>query len=401
MKLMSMRKLYGSLVAILLLATMTAQASLSVSYQFVGKGNWSLDGVGSTGNNPVGTIDAMVPPGSTVVKAFLYSSLYSAVTVPSVVLDGVTIETNAFTALGVNPSYGLQAFRADVTAQVAAKVGSGSTNLFSFTVDSESSSSIDGEVLAIVYSNPAEKTRTIAFMDGFSASAGDSTQFNFASPLSMGVGFEALMSLGIGFSAQSSGQYSQVDINGRRLTTSAGGQDDGSLANGALITVGGIGDDLANPADPYALPGGEVPTRTDDELYNLAEGNGTNAAPFLSNGLTSFTVDTLNPSGDDNIFFLGVNVTAVGSVGPTDCSVTNLLTQASSLTGVNKKLLKLLTKDLQRLQKALTTGNPFLAQLYAQRCEQRLRQLSLVYGADTTTIATMINCLEQLGSIKI
>ena len=92
-----------------------------------------------------------------------------------------------------------------------------------------------------------------------------------------------------------------------------------------------------------------------------------------------------------------------GAVTPPsgECSVTNLLTQTSSLTGVNKKLAKLLTKDLNRLQKAIDHRNPFLTQLYAQRCEQRLRQMGLVYGADTTTIAAMINCLEQLGSIKI
>ena len=37
--------------------------------------------------------------------------------------------------------------------------------------------------------------------------------------------------------------------------------------------------------------------RSDDELYNLI--------PFVKNGDTSITVDTLNPSNDDNIFFAG------------------------------------------------------------------------------------------------
>ena len=57
-----------------------------------------------------------------------------------------------------------------------------------------------------------------------------------------------------------------VQVNGRRLTTSAGGQDDGASANGALITVGGIGDSTANPSDPDALP---TSARDDDERYDL------------------------------------------------------------------------------------------------------------------------------------
>ena len=50
------------------------------------------------------------------------------------------------------------------------------------------------------------------------------------------------MSLGISFSYQGCCQYSMIDANGQRVTTSAGGQDDGEAANGALITVGGLDD---------------------------------------------------------------------------------------------------------------------------------------------------------------
>ena len=168
---------------------------------------------------------------------------------------------------------------------------------------------VDGEVLAIVYSNPAEQVRTIAFLDGFSASGGDTTSINLADPLtaaqSADPNFEALMSLGIGFSFRPGNQFSAVDVNGQRLTSDAGGQDDGipnSIGNGGLITVGGIGDNPDNPADPLAFSFSNP--LLDDELYTLT--------PFLSAGDTVITIDTENPSAYDNVFFASFNITGVG-----------------------------------------------------------------------------------------
>jgi hypothetical protein len=295
------------LVALLVMAVVVQQAGagLTVHYQFIGKGNWSIDAVGSN-NTPVGDISAVVPVGSTVERAFLYSTMTWGYTGPSTVsFDGTLIGPADFASLG--STGGLTAYRADVTAQVAAKIGGGSATPFTFSIRSETSNSdVDGEGLVIVYSNPAEKERTIAVMDGFSAMAGDNAYFNFADPLvdPTDPDFEALMSLGIGYSAQGGSQYSIVDVNGQRMSTSAGGQDDGGHYNGGLITFGGIGDSPDLPADPYATPGGD--TRYDDELYDVKS--------FLTAGDTVFHVYTQNPSYDDNIFFLGLNVTAIGEV---------------------------------------------------------------------------------------
>ncbi len=99
------------------------------------------------------------------------------------------------------------------------------------------------------------------------------------------------------------------------LSILAGGQDKGAGENGALITVGGIGDNPANPPDPNAGPNGDP--RFDDELYNLVLGNSVNLAPFVSNGDTSTTIFTQNPSFDDLIFFTGVNVTTAADVKTT------------------------------------------------------------------------------------
>jgi hypothetical protein len=303
--------------------------SLTPSFQFVGKGNWSLDAVGSN-NTPVGPIHAVVPPGSTVVKAFLYSTMYAQANLPPTVnFDGMVYSGSQWTALGFANSY-LQAWRADVTAQVSAKIGSGSNSTTVFEINSENPNFfIDGEALAIVYSNPAEKLRTIALLDGAAQTTGDTAIFNFNSSLGNpnAAGFEAIMSLGIGFGYQTPGnlsQHSNVDVNGMRLTSSAGGQDDGllsngqkpttaaqfsSIGNGGLITIGGYGDSPANPADPFYGANGSDPlglgARADDELYDLR--------PFLKAGDTGIVINTLNPSNDDNIFFTGLNITAQGS----------------------------------------------------------------------------------------
>jgi hypothetical protein len=296
-----------------------ASASLTNSYQFNGKGNWSIDGVGSN-NTPVGSINAIVPVGSTVVKAFLYSTTYSfgAPFVPSVGFDGTTYIGSDWTDLGFAATCcNLKAFRADVTTQVATKIGGGAASPFLFDVLSENpNDSIDGTVLALVYSNPAEQERTISFLDGNTAATGTTTFVNLTTPLTstqlLAPTFEALMSLGIGFSFQTdSDQYSTIDVNGTRLTSSAGGQDDGNPTNigdGGLITVGGIGDSTANPANPFAIPSSDfsVAPRLDDELYTLK--------PFLNVGDTQIRIDSTNPSNDDNIFFVGINLTAKADV---------------------------------------------------------------------------------------
>lgn len=294
------------------------QASLAPSFQFNGKGNWSLDGVGSN-STPVGTVQALVPVGSTVQKAFLYSSvlLDGAAVFQSVNFDGVLIPKASFTALGTTTTANLQAYRTDVTAQVASKVGLGSAVPFDFVIQSESANTnVDGELLAVIYSNPGEQIRTIAFYDGSTNPAGDSFGINFAAPLpnTTAANFEGLFSLGIGFGFQGLTQFSTVDVNGRRLTSAAGGQDDGGGFDGGLITVGGLGDSTANPVDPLAGPTGNPVF--DDELYDLAKGNGASALPFLLQGDTQMIVRTSNPSFDDNIFFAGLNVTAEGSVIP-------------------------------------------------------------------------------------
>jgi len=307
------------------LASLSAQASLASSYQFNGTGNWSLDAVGSN-NTPVGNINAVIPIGSTVENAYLYSSsVVGNTSIPTISFEGVTYSGGVWANLGTNDG-NLTAWRTDITSQVASVVGNGSSSPFTFSVESEiTNSQIDGEVLAIIYSNPNEQERTIAFLDGFSDSNGDSTAINLADPLSSSQladpNFEAMLSLGIGYGFQGDSQYSQVDVNGALLTNCAGGQDDGISSNGGLVTVGGIGDSTNGPNCSATGP------FQDDELYSLTG--------FLSVGDTNIIIDTLNPSHDDNIFFAGINITAVAGVDAPPPNSTPVPTPASfALLGI-------------------------------------------------------------------
>ena len=273
---------------------------------FVGRGGYSADGLGQNGTG--GTVQAEVPAGSTVVQAYLYASyFFTSSPIPAADLtldfDGTTVTLTELTNAAPGPCCSLRSARADVTAQVAAKVGAGG-GITDFAVNTDPGN-MDGVALVVIYSNPLLPEITIAVLDGGAEQTGDSATFVFAAPLDKTVpGFSATMTLGIGFSYQGvdghvcgGGQFSTVDINGNRLTSCAGNYDDGFGNNGALFTVGGVGDSLLNPLDPLASVGGE-----DDELYNID--------PFLSQGDASVVITTTNPSGDDIVFLSIIAITA-------------------------------------------------------------------------------------------
>ncbi|MDQ6735097.1 MAG: DUF6531 domain-containing protein, partial [Nitrospirota bacterium] len=149
--------------------------------------------------------------------------------------------------------------------------------------------------------------KSVTLLYGAQNTNGDTFNVALAQPINKNdPNQELTFGLGISFGYQSVSQYSLVDVNGARLSSAAGGQDDcdqkyaaspnfGSCGNGTLLTVGGVGDSTSNPPDPNATPQDGCVPRCDDELYNLE--------PFVNNGDTSLTIHTLNPSNDDNIFF--------------------------------------------------------------------------------------------------
>jgi hypothetical protein len=299
---------------------------------FTGGVAFSADGVGGTlpngtpilgGNLRVQTtVDA-----STVLKAWLYNVTFNGDT-RSVGLSPATTQANLGGILvtlnrlgGTDPTCcTLQTYRADVTGIVAPLIGLG-RGITSIPVSLPSLISTnpqsDGLALVVVYSSPnLPGKQSVSILDGGQGGpALQNTFFALSGPLDKTVAeFKAILSLGIQFSSQAPGdghgcgghQFSQVDVNGGRLTTCAGNRDDGSPGgngdNGTLITIGGVGDDTLNPPDPFG-PGGN-----DDELYGISS--------FLKQGDLLVNLTTSNPSNDDSIFIAILELTAdICSVG--------------------------------------------------------------------------------------
>ena len=273
-----------------------ADAALLQRTAYVGTYGLSTDGFGDTSNN--GTISAFVPLGATVEKAYLYSATFNnSATLGTVTLGGTAVTFFDEWTNDILPSYP-NYFRtgiSDVTSIVKPTIDGGAGGTYNFSV-SESLSSTDGEALVVIYKLASLPTATVAILDGKQALAGDSFSANFADPLDPAeAGFFAEMRLGISFSAQ--GQSSNVTVNGTLISGNAGNNDDGFVANGALMTVGGNDDPFSAPLPSYA---------DDHERYDLV--------PNITLGDTSIVVDTINPSNDDNIFLAAFYLKGVAGI---------------------------------------------------------------------------------------
>ena len=305
-----------AVAAALCAVTGAASAALNSAGTFTGHVGLSVDGVGSN-STPVGTVGASIPVGATILKAYLYSAgvpfpFYSDA--PKSLADyntaGITLAGNAITNFDTlvgaistpRPDIGRWfTGRADVTALIQSLTAGAVTSDFLWTItEGNKNTRIDGEVLAIVYSDPSAPLGSVALLDGGQNTGGETTSVFLGAPLGdpSAAGFAARLGFGISFSC--CGQESQVTVNGSPLADHAGNNDDGLvLADGSLITVGGLGDPTTNGAS-YA---------DDRELYDLV--------PFLHQGDTSFQIHTVNATADDNIFFAHLYLTGeIASVTP-------------------------------------------------------------------------------------
>ena len=255
-----------------------------------GRISLSVDGLGTDSS---GIIQVEKPEGATVRSAYLIAAGEWGSQIPegSVLINGSVVYWNntVFSTACYN-------YWADVTSIVKPAVDIAPAGRVNFTVTETSPYSSDGEVLAVIFDDPNQKEdNTVILLFGGQNPAGDTFSIKLSDPVDKNdSNFAIDMGLGISFSYQNSGgsQVSNVNVNGIRVTSSAGGEDDGFSGNGALLTVGGLDDSTANPLNPYAGPSNP---RTDDELYNLL--------PFINSGDSNITVFTQNPSNDDNIFF--------------------------------------------------------------------------------------------------
>jgi len=304
-------------VATVALGFTPAHATLSV---FLNTPSAALTTDGWADGKSPGVLNANVAAGSTVLSAYLYSADVwgSNPASATITFQGNTLNWASGTLLApdANPA---NTRRFDVTSIVKPLIEQTAPQT-AFTISENGS--LDGEALVVVYQNASTIGNAI-IMDGELATTGDTTTLNFTSPYAGG---SVLMSLADSFSyngngtSNSSGQVSLIDVSTnthpalRRLTSCAGGNDDGNFmaADGSLITVGGHGDNPANP-DPSCAGGAG-----DDELYDLSLGNSNDSTAFLNIGDTSITFRTNNPTNDDNIFalFFTTPQTVIVTPGP-------------------------------------------------------------------------------------
>jgi hypothetical protein len=305
-----MNTLNKFLLAAGLAATATAaSASLSVRDYYTDAA-LSVDGLGVDGAG-TGQLQADVANGSTVLKAYLYTSSIWSSAINPVKFEGVQFNPASGTTLApnVNPATTVMY---DVTSLVKPTIDGGAGGIYNFSLQELGNN--DGAVLVVVYSNAATLGGTAIVLDGELATTGDTTTLNFAGPYTSG---DFIMSLASSYSynggpnAGPTGQVTTVDVQtssnpaSRRLTSCAGGNDDGGFvaSNGMLMTAGGVGDNPSNP-DPNCNRGDQ-----DDELYNLALGNSADATAFIVAGDTFLRLLTVNPSNDDNVFGLFITST--------------------------------------------------------------------------------------------
>ncbi len=271
----------------------TPAAGLEVVITETGKLSLSSDGLG-TNSSSGGSIQVNKPNASATVRsAYLTcaSSFGRIINDGEISLDGnpITWSRSVQNNAGSNATFFNNVF-ANVTSIVKPKVDAAAPGDVNFTQVEVNSGSIDGCGLYVIFNDPTQPSdKTVVLLFGGQDTNGETFNITLAEAINKSNPNLVLdLSLAISFSTGNS-QHSEIDVNSQRLTTSAGGFDDGQPSNGALLTVGGIGDTNANPSDPNSTA-----STLDDELYNLI--------PFVNNGDTTITVFTTNPSDDDNIF---------------------------------------------------------------------------------------------------
>jgi len=284
-----------------------SKASLTPVVTETGKITVSADALG--GNPPIGTLDITKPVGATVRSAYLL--------VASTGFSGYAPVAGDVTLNGASPTFSatvatsISSFTAfgNVTSIVKGTIDAASPGTVSLSyTEVVSTGLLDGAALVVIFDDPAQvTTNTVVLSFGAQTTTGDQFLVNFANPLDLtDPNLRLEMSLGISFGYQPGPQVSIIDVNGTRLSSCAGGQDDGVPADGGLITVGGTGDSPANPANPFET---NCQVRSDDELYDLK--------PFAKQGDTQMVVNTFNPTNDDNIFLAIFNLTVRAAVNPT------------------------------------------------------------------------------------
>ncbi len=300
-----------ALATLALAVSAPAEAGLDVFYSATGRLAVSVDAAGSNEGSQV--VQVHKPStAATVRAAFLLAASNKSTEIADedIFLAGNPIFWDQMVINDVDeePEF-FHSYLADVTSLVASSINSASAGRVNFTVvESRNDERIDGEMLVVIFDDPTVNTlRTVMLAFGGQTTGGDTFHLTLGDPIDPSAeGAIAAMGLGVTFSFQDGGaqMFSQIDVNNTRLTTAAGGSDDGGSVNGTLITVGGLDDSSSNPANPNATPTNK---RSDDELYTLL--------PFMDLQTTSLNIHTVNPSDDENLMFAWFLVDGAAVIG--------------------------------------------------------------------------------------
>ena len=326
-----MRKVLGILatVALLLVGASAAQALPSQTTlvdaglqdigTYFGHISWSIDGNAEVnhvaGNNLTIRVDK--PAGATVRAAILISGdggnrNSSGHTPRDVRLNGHAVTFSHWAKITTDPNgdawNNFNTYYADVTDLVASTVNSAPAGISTVSFDQGDGTDndlVEGGSLIVIFDDPSAPLSSIYLKGGTSNPAGDSFTFNFPALTAENLANPLVMSVGISNSWQANywEQSSNITANSTLLSSIAGGCDDSTTFAttgcnfGGYNTIGGVGDTVNNP--------GSIDTEVtsydrnlDHELYNLNS--------VLPLGSTSLTVNTNNPSLNDNIYFAGV-----------------------------------------------------------------------------------------------
>jgi hypothetical protein len=267
----------------------------------------SVDGFGTV--SPSGTIEVEKRAGATVRRAFLAASSrgYSEMALRDgdLRIGGAEVlwQRNEAGAIANHNHW------ADVTALVKPAIDAAPAGRLTMTVAQARPTVSEGVLLAVIFDDPgARSTNTVVLLFGSQRTEGEEFSLRLREPIANPAdpNLSMLMGLGISYGFQPGPQINLVDVNGRRLTSSAGGQDDtqGAARDGSLFTVGGVGDTPANP-DPAVPPSSPD---ADNELYDLR--------PLVRAGDTEVRISTHNPSHDDNVFFSYFFLTVPATLDP-------------------------------------------------------------------------------------
>ena len=158
----------------------------------------------------------------------------------------------------------------DVTADLSASLDAAADGPINITVtENAAGGDWDGSALLVVWNDPNAPLTTVGIdLGAVTTGTAPTITYTVAAPFQTNQqGFEALIGLGISFSTGTGNQVSAFTFEGVPVTATAGGFEDGALANGALWTIGGQGD---------------TPDRTDnDELYEVSDLIANGTTPLL------------------------------------------------------------------------------------------------------------------------